>query len=112
MELLVNRGRLVSRLLAAVATVMVTTGVLAIAPINAAQAAPAVPTGLVASGGPIPTLSWTRVPGATVYLVQGAENDTFNSPVFSAYTVNTAYVPTRVLKDGILYWRVQAKDDV
>ena len=105
------RDRLVSRLCAVVVTPLLVLGVLAIAPMEAAHAAPAAPTGLIATGGPIPTLSWDRVPGATRYVVQGAENSSFSTPVFNLETVNISYVPTRLLKDGILYWRVQAKDD-
>ncbi len=106
-----NRGRLVSRLCAVIVAPVLALGVMAMAPMDAAHAAPPVPTGLVATGGPIPTLSWTRVPGATRYVVQGAETSSFSAPVFNTETVNTSYVPTRMLKDGILYWRVQAKDD-
>lgn len=105
-----NRGRLVSRCAAALAACLLAVGLLAVTP-GAAHAAPAAPTGLTATGGPVPTLSWTRVPGATRYVVQGAENASFSAPVFVQETVNTAYVPTRMLKDGILYWRVQARDD-
>jgi hypothetical protein len=75
-----------------------------------AFAVPDVPTNLTAQGAPIPTLSWDRVTGATSYLVQGSESPSFATPVFSQTTVNTSYVPVRVLKEGTLYWQVRAID--
>ena len=77
-----------------------------------AFAAPAPPSGLTASGGdPIPTLTWDRVSGATSYLVQGSDGSpSFSPTVFSQSTTNVSYVPVRVLKEGTLFWRVQAVD--
>ncbi|RYB95503.1 hypothetical protein EUA93_14830 [Nocardioides oleivorans] len=75
-----------------------------------AAAVPDAPTGLSASGAPIPTLSWTRNPTVTRYRVQGAEDATFSTVVFDQETVNDRYTPTRVLRAGTLYWRVLAVD--
>ena len=55
-------------------------------------------------------LSWDRVDSATSYRVQGSETAGFSSLVFNQSTTNTSYVPTRVLKEGTLYWRVSATD--
>jgi hypothetical protein len=106
----VDRRRFRARALVAVTALVlgISTQALLSSP---AQAAPPAPAGLTSTGGPIPTLSWTRVPGATRYAVQGSDNSSFAAPVFSIETVNTSYVPTRVLKEGTLYWRVQAKDN-
>ena len=75
-----------------------------------ASAAPSAPTNLVASSDPIPVLSWDRVDTATSYKVQGSEVSNFSTTVFSQTTTNIQYVPTRVLKEGTFYWRVQAID--
>ncbi|HEX5089726.1 MAG TPA: Ig-like domain repeat protein [Nocardioides sp.] len=75
-----------------------------------ASAAPAVPTNLTSDGAAIPTLSWDRVDSATKYVVQGSENSSFSPTIFNVQTVNNSYVPVRVLKEGTLYWRVQAVD--
>ena len=71
---------------------------------------PNAPTGLTASGGPIPTLSWTRDPAVGHYRVQGSEDATFSNRVFELDTRNDRYTPARVLRSGTLYWRVQAVD--
>lgn len=75
-----------------------------------AQALPDAPQNLTASGAPIPTLSWSRVSGATRYRVQGAEDSSFSNLVFNTETTNDRYTPTRVLRSGTLYWQVQAID--
>ncbi|GAA1920627.1 Ig-like domain repeat protein [Nocardioides hwasunensis] len=77
-----------------------------------AQATPDAPVGLTASGTPVPTLSWARVSGAQRYRVQGSEDSSFpsNNLVFNTETTNDRYTPTRVLRNGTLYWQVQAID--
>jgi hypothetical protein len=91
---------------------LLTATVLALLPATPAAALPDQPTNLQAAGGPIPTLTWDRVDGATKYQVQGAENSSFSPTIFSLDTVNTTYVPTRVLKSGTeaLHWRVRSVD--
>ena len=42
--------------------------------------------------------------------VQYAENPGYTTGLFTTTTTNTSYVPTRVLKEGTLHWRVQAID--
>ena len=79
-------------------------------PAGPATAAPSAPVNLTASNDPVPVLSWDAVTGATGYVVQGSENQSFSPTVFSQSTVNTSYVPVRVLKEGSLFWRVQAVD--
>ena len=62
-----------------------------------------------ASVADIPVLSWDRVSATYEYDVQVSENIGFTgTKVFDVNTVNTNYVPVRVLKEGLLYWRVQA----
>ena len=75
-----------------------------------AHAAPAAPTGLTASGVPIPTLAWDRVASATEYRVQGSTTSSFSSTIFNVETTNTRYTPVRVLPTGQLHWRVQTSD--
>ena len=89
---------------------LLTAAVLSLLPAAPAAALPDAPSGLTATGAPIPTLTWDRVPGATRYAIQGAENSSFTPTIFSIETVNTTYVPTRVLKAGDLHWRVQSID--
>lgn len=83
---------------------------LTIVPTATAQAAPAAPSGLAASGAPIPTLTWDAQAGATKYRVQGSENSSFSPLVFSQETTGTSYTPNRILRSGTLYWQVQAVD--
>lgn len=83
---------------------------LTIAPAATAAAAPAAPTGLSASGSPIPTLTWAAQSGATKYRVQGSENSSFSPLVFNQETTGTSYTPSRILRSGTLYWQVQAVD--
>ena len=94
------------------------SGVMVIALITAllglampATAAAAAPQGLTATGAPIPTLSWNRVPGATRYRIQGSENSSFSPLVFDLETTNNSYTPGRVLRSGTLYWQVLASDN-
>lgn len=104
-----DRRRFRARALVAIAAVVLGLSTQALLP-SPAHAAPPAPTGLTSTGTPIPTLSWNRVPGAIRYLVEGSETSNFSTLVFSTQTVNVSYVPTRVLKEGPLYWRVQATD--
>ncbi len=94
----------------ACATIVLALG-LALGMISPASSAPAsAPTGLGSTGTTIPTLTWSRMPGALEYQVQGSESDSFSSLVFETVTHNAAYVPTRRFKGGPLYWRVRATD--
>lgn len=91
------------------AMLLVVTGLL-LSTAGPATAAPPAPTGLTSDSAAIPTLSWDRVSTATRYTVQGSENSSFSPTIFNVDTVNTSYTPVRVLKQGTLYWRVQATD--
>ena len=75
-----------------------------------AHAVPSAPGNLLSSGSPIPTLSWDRVSTASRYRVQGSVDSSFTSFLFNQETTNSRYTPTRVLRTGTLYWRVQATD--
>jgi large repetitive protein len=99
-----------ARLLVGTLTCAITVTTAILAGTASAHAAPAPPTGLQSSGDPIPVLSWDRVDTATSYRVQGSETAGFTSLVFNQSTTNNRYVPTRVLKEGTLYWRVSATD--
>ena len=104
--------RRVSRAVATlVTTFLVASGLLVVQTSGSAVALPGTPTNLQSSADDIPRLSWDPVSGATRYQVQGSENIGFTgTKVFDVNTVNTNYVPVRVLKEGLLYWRVQAVD--
>ncbi|MDT0213368.1 fibronectin type III domain-containing protein [Rothia sp. ARF10] len=77
---------------------------------SAAQAAVSAPTGLSASpaGSSTPTLSWKRVPSATKYDVEVSATSAFTTLLFSRPTTNRMIVPTVVLPEGTVYWRVRA----
>jgi large repetitive protein len=106
--------RRTSRLLLTVATASATlVALLAVAAAPAQAAAPSVPTGLTPSAGQtvsgIPTLSWTRSPGATLYDVQIASNTGFvNASNYT--TVNHQVVPDFQVPVGVSYWRVRARN--
>lgn len=79
-----------------------------------ASAAPAPPTGLSPSGATIsgaPTLSWTRVAGATSYQVDISDDSTFSSNVMTLTTTNRRVTPTTHLRsapNGEIFWRVRS----
>ena len=80
-----------------------------------AQAAgPSSPADLTPSGAQsvngIPTLTWTRSPGATVYDVQVSANPSFTNPA-SYSTVNRQLVPDYQVPLGLDYWRVRARNN-
>jgi len=104
--------RLIATLTTVVATVAATVAA-SLALVAPAQAsAPAAPVNL-APNGPngtaIPTLSWDRVPDATVYDVQVAKDPDFGTVLWSqGGTWNDKATPTVQLPKGQLYWRVRA----
>lgn len=106
-----HRRHLSTVVQALVALSLATTLGLVAAP-TAGAAPTEAPSGLSATGSPVPTLTWDEVPGATRYLVQGSPTDDFSSSVrtFSETTVNTTYVPVVTPDFGTLHWRVQAQD--
>ena len=53
-------------------------------------------------------LSWDRVAKATSYEVQVDTDSSFDSPDFTATTVNNQVVPTKVLHAGDAFWRVRS----
>ncbi|MEO5746299.1 MAG: hypothetical protein ABIQ53_17160, partial [Terracoccus sp.] len=75
-----------------------------------ASALPAAPTGLTASGSPIPTLSWDRMGTADRYRVQASSVADFSSLIFSVETTNTTYIHRQLVPGGTFHWRVQAID--
>lgn len=101
------RRSLIGRL---VLTVVLAIGASLATALPPATAAAAAPSGLSASGSPIPTLSWGAVPTADRYRVQGAEDASFANLLFSEDTTGTSYTPTRPFRAGTLHWRVQASD--
>ncbi|MFW5469224.1 hypothetical protein ACOCJ4_04175 [Knoellia sp. CPCC 206435] len=78
----------------------------------AAQAAVAAPTGLSTSGGgsATPTLQWQRVNSATKYDVEVSASSSFAPTLFVKSTTNRMIVPTVVLPEGTVHWRVRAAD--
>jgi hypothetical protein len=76
----------------------------------AAHAALGSPAGLAESPRNATThvLSWAPVAQATSYEVQVDDSSAFDSPNFTATTVNTQLVPTKVLPAGDLFWRVRS----
>jgi len=68
------------------------------------------PTGLAGATHNATThiLSWSAVAKATSYEVQVDDSSSFDSPDFTATTVNTRVVPTKVLPSGDLFWRVRS----
>jgi len=67
------------------------------------------PVGLseVAANATTHILSWSPVAKATSYEVQVDDSSAFDSLNFTATTVNTQIVPTKVLPSGDLFWRVR-----
>jgi hypothetical protein len=86
----------------------------AVSPGPTAAAAPGAPIGLSPSGVTIsgsPTLSWTRVRGATYYQVDISDDPTFSTSVLSINTTNRRYTPQTHLRadsGGHIYWRVRS----
>lgn len=96
-----------SRLAAALTGLVLSAGVLAVAP-GTAYAVDA-PSGLSASANRIPVLSWGHVVGATLYDVEVSPSSTFSTTVVKVATLNEQYVPTAELPAGELWWRVRAR---
>jgi hypothetical protein len=99
----------------ALALVLVLTATVApLALASPSSAAAPQPTDLAyaapTAGERTPGLTWSRVPGATRYTVQGSASASFSPLLFNQDTTNATYVPTGVLPAGPLYWRVQAYD--
>ncbi len=101
------RHSLISKLVLVLAMALGTSLVVSPPPARAAAAAP---TNLSASGSPVPTLSWSAVPTADRYRVQGSEDASFANLLFDAETTGFSYTPTRPFRAGTLHWRVQASD--
>jgi hypothetical protein len=53
-------------------------------------------------------LSWSPIAKATTYEVQLDTDSGFDSPDYTATTVNTRIVPTRLLPSGETFWRVRS----
>ncbi|MFC7491408.1 MULTISPECIES: hypothetical protein [unclassified Knoellia] len=104
------RSRLVlpTRLLVALALVLSLLPALG----SAAHAAVGTPSGLSTSGGgsATPTLQWQRVASATRYDVEVSASSSFTPTLFTRSTTNRMIVPTVVLPEGTVHWRVRAVD--
>ncbi len=94
---------------AALAVVVAAAGLPALSTTASAVNAP---NGLTPSGGadasPSPVLAWDRVADATSYDVQVASTSAFNPTLFTKTTTNRQVVPTSLLPEGTVYWRVRA----
>ncbi|WP_107766387.1 Ig-like domain repeat protein [Nocardioides terrigena] len=77
-----------------------------------ASAAPDTPTvtGPTGPTGPLVELTWEPVAGATGYEVRVDNDPAFGSPEWTASTVNTVSVPTKMLAVGEQNVQVRAKD--
>ena len=102
-----HRGTWVVR--AALAVVVAVAGFPALSTTASAVSAP---NGLTPSGGPdaspSPVLAWNRVADATSYDIQVASTSAFNPTLFKKTTTNRHVVPTSLLPEGAVYWRVRA----
>lgn len=68
------------------------------------------PSGLSATAGRAPVLSWTRVSGASSYDVEVSKAADFSgTALVKVTTVNDQYVPTVQLPTGQVWYRVRAK---
>ncbi|WP_205474714.1 Ig-like domain repeat protein [Nocardioides sp. SYSU D00038] len=105
-----NRARL-RALICTLSGLLLATGlVTGLVALGAPPATAAVPTDLSPSATTvtgIPTLSWTRVPGAAKYDVQVSLSSSFATTLVSTSTVNQHLVPTVQLPSGELHWRVR-----
>jgi hypothetical protein len=103
-----RRGSWVVR--AILALVVVAAGAPAVSP--TASAVTSAPSALTPSAGssvsPAPLLSWGRVGDATGYDVQVAASSSFATTLFAKSTTNRQIVPTSLLPEGVVYWRVRA----
>ena len=100
------------RLLSALLVGVLAASAWGLAP-TSASAAVAAPYGLSPAGtavDQIPTLSWSRVDGATTYDVQLSTSADLSNPLVNVSTTNAAYVPTTQLPgDTELFWQVRAR---
>lgn len=82
------------------------------AALPAEAATPSAPTSLAPDSTEVstntPTLSWGKVSGGVKYEVQADDDPGFDSPNFTSSTVNNRAVPTKVLPNGEISWRVRA----
>ncbi|MGO4599716.1 hypothetical protein [Terrabacter sp. 2RAF25] len=85
-------------------------------PLTAAPslALPQAPSGLSPAGGvtttPTPVLAWQPATAATRYDVEVSSAPDYSSNLVSMSTTNTRLVPTSVLPEGPVYWRVRSVD--
>jgi len=56
-----------------------------------------------------PTFSWEAATDVTRYQIQIDNNSDFSSPVITAASKTTSYVPTTALGNGVFYWHVRAR---
>ncbi|MER7074075.1 hypothetical protein [Terrabacter sp. NPDC000476] len=79
-----------------------------------AVAAPAATRGLTPSSGAAssatPVLGWQAAVGAKRYDVELSATSDFSSILFARSTTNTRLVPTVMLPDGTVFWRVRTVD--
>lgn len=54
-----------------------------------------------------PTLSWTAVPNAAVYVIEVDDDADFGSPIYTAEGIADLFVTTDPLPDDTYYWRVR-----
>ena len=80
--------------------------------VSLSAGAASAPDGLTPSSGGAtsssPRLTWDRVPDATSYDVQVASTSAFSPTLFAKTTTNRQIVPTSLLPEGTVYWRVRA----
>ncbi|MBI3601502.1 MAG: choice-of-anchor D domain-containing protein [Candidatus Omnitrophica bacterium] len=57
-----------------------------------------------------PTLTWNSVANANLYHVQISTVSNFSSLLVDSFVPTTSYTPTTNLPQGVIYWRVSAKD--
>src|SRR4051794_38918731 len=99
------------RFTALVAALLCVVGLLGASPASAAV--PTRPTGLSPNGASVaenPTLSWTRVTGATSYDMEVSASSAFTTTLYSVSTVNRRATPTAQLPAGEVWWRVRARN--
>src|SRR4051794_18977688 len=99
------------RFIALVAALLCVVGLLGASPASAAV--PVRPTGLSPNGTSVaenPTLTWTRVTGATSYDVEVSASSAFTTTLYTVNTVNRRATPTSQLPGGQVWWRVRAQN--